>query len=116
MTPTARALADLRRMGFVSWVVEATIANKFKRDLFNCIDILAIKGTTTLAIQVTSGDHHAERVQKVLANQYLSAMLAANWEVEVWSYRKSTKDGWTLRTERIHGQTESTNRETAAVA
>ena len=93
-------------MGFVSWVVEATIANKFKRDLFNCIDILALNGPVTLAIQVTSGSNHASRVNKILANEYLGAMLAANWEVEVWSYRKSTKDGWTLRTERIDAKSQ----------
>lgn len=113
ITPTARALARLRHDKWYPWVVEATI-QRFKRDLFNCIDILAIKGTDTLAIQVTSGSNHAARVRKVLDNQYLDAMLEAGWLVEVWSYTKPASGFWTLRAERIDREKLTEHRLTGA--
>jgi hypothetical protein len=93
---------ELRDRGYRAWVVEATI-RQFKRDLFNCIDVLAIAPGQTLAVQVTSGDNHAARATKVRANQYLDAMLAAGWIVEVWSYRKNVHGRIMGRRERILG-------------
>ena len=101
MTPTARALKELRAEGWVPWVVEATV-HTFKRDLFNCIDVLAIKDKVTLAIQVTSGNNHAARVHKVRDNQYLPIMLEVGWQVEVWSYRKNAVGRYVGRREQIH--------------
>jgi hypothetical protein len=102
MTPTARALIELRKLGYIPWVVESRISNFVKRDLYNCVDILAIKGTETLAVQVTAGSAHANRVAKVKANEYLALMLGAGWAVEVWSYRKSAlTNRWVTRREPI---------------
>lgn len=98
-TPSARALSDLRDLGYSPWVVESRITNFVKRDLFNCIDILAIKGNETLAVQVTAGSAHAARLKKVQESEYLPLMLGAGWGVEVWSYRKSAAGKWVLRRE-----------------
>ena len=91
MTPSARAMKDLRDLGYVPWVVETRITSFLKRDLFNCIDILALRGNETLAVQVTSGSNHADRMTKVRASEYLALMLGAGWQVEVWSYRVKGK-------------------------
>jgi len=98
MTPSAMCMRDLRLLGYVPWVVEATIAH-FKRDLFNCIDILALKDEQTLAIQVTSGANHAHRSKKVRESMYLGKMLQACWNVEVWSYSKTAAGTYKLRRE-----------------
>lgn len=43
MTPTARALAECRRRGWIAQVVEQTIPHSFiKRDFLGCIDIIAL--------------------------------------------------------------------------
>jgi hypothetical protein len=100
MTPSARALTDLRKDGWTPWVVESTIRH-FKRDLFNCIDILAIRDGVTLAVQVTAGSAHANRATKVRNNEYLPLMLGAGWRVEVWSYRKAANGRYVRRVEHI---------------
>lgn len=91
----------LVELGYVPWVVERNITPIIKRDLYNVIDILALKGGETLAIQVTAGSVHAARATKVRECEYLPTMLAAGWRVEVWSYRKSAAGKWVLRTEPI---------------
>jgi hypothetical protein len=74
-----------------------------KRDLFNVVDILAIRDTSTLAVQVTAGSAHANRVAKVMDCEYLPLMLGAGWIVQVWSYRKSAAGKWVRRIEPIEG-------------
>jgi hypothetical protein len=76
--------------------VERWLGNH-KSDLYGCIDIVALKGNITLAIQVTAGSAHAARVTKVKEAQYLPLMLEAGWVVEVWSYRKSARTGRYVR-------------------
>jgi hypothetical protein len=82
-------------------VVEARITAFLKRDLFNCIDILAIKDGQTLAVQVTAGSAHANRATKVRENEYLPLMLGAGWIVQVWSYRKGANGRYSRRVEQI---------------
>lgn len=86
------------------WVVESNLQRFVKRDLFNCIDLLALRGTETLAIQVTSGDNHAARCNKILANEYLARIVEAGWIVEVWSYRKGANGRYSRRQERLRGK------------
>jgi predicted RecB family endonuclease len=101
MTPTARALSDLRKEGWTPWVVESRITPFVKRDLFNCIDILAIRDGQTLAVQVTAGSAHANRATKVRSNEHLPLMLGAGWIVQVWSYRKGANLRWVRRVEEM---------------
>lgn len=67
MTPTARTLLELRKRGWLAQVVEQTIPHTFiKRDLFGCIDIIALDGQPgVLGIQVTSSSNVAARVTKM---------------------------------------------------
>lgn len=95
-------MEHLRDDGYTPWVVERRIG-PFTRDLFGCIDLLAIRGTVTLAIQVTSGDNHPARARKVMEAEHLPMMLAAGWLVEVWSYRKLASGRYARRVERING-------------
>ncbi len=90
MSPTARALADLKEMGFIAQVVERWNAFARRRvDLFNIVDIVALReGVGVLFVQCCAGSSHAARVAKVKAEPRLSTILASGARVEVWSYRK----------------------------
>lgn len=83
MSPTERTLKWLRTQGYTCAVVERRIPHTFTtRDLFGCIDIVAIKPGQlgVLGVQVTSAAHLADRTRKVLAEPR-SAMWRAcgNW-------------------------------------
>lgn len=95
-SPSALAMEHLRELGYVPWVVERNLTPIIKQDLFSVIDILALRGNETLAVQVTSSPNHANRATKVRKCEYLPLMLGAGWVVQVWSYK-----GDVLRREQI---------------
>ncbi len=105
-SPTQRARKDLKAMGAVSQIVEHWNPHAFKKqDLFGFIDIIALIGPNTIGIQVTTGDHHAERREKILAIPEARAWLVAGNMIEVWSYSKRGAKGkikkWECRKEEI---------------
>jgi hypothetical protein len=120
-SPTARALAECKRRGWICQVVEQTIPRTFiKRDFLGVIDIIAIQPaghyedsegplyTPTgfiLGIQVTSGSNHAARIAKAKAEPRLTAWLSAGARFVVWSWAKQGARGkrkqWRLREEAV---------------
>ena len=109
MSPTARSLAELRKRGFRADVVEQWIPRaKIRKDLFGCIDIVAIgKDGRLLGIQATTGDNHAARCTKLINHDNYAAICNSPIELWVWSWRKSAKDNrWKLREEYLGGGTE----------
>lgn len=68
-SPTARALELYRSLGFAVDKVEQRLPHCFiTRDLFNCLDLVAMKeGVGIVGVQVTSGDNHAARKTKICA-------------------------------------------------
>ncbi len=107
---TARALKDLRGMGFMPWNVEQTIPHTFiKRDAYGFADLLACRpGVGVLLIQVTGGGNHAARRTKMLGDDI--APRVAHWllsggRVEIWSYdlrgERGVRKTYTLRREEI---------------
>ena len=106
MSPTQRTLADLRSHGAVVGVVEHW--NQFAKrrvDLFGFIDIVALIGPNTIGIQCTSGDNHAARRTKILAEPKALAWLKAGNLIEVHSWSKLGARGerkvWVCRKEEI---------------
>ena len=97
MSPTARTLAKLRQSGWVAEVVEKTIPRiNIKKDLFNCIDIIAIReNRPVLAIQATTMDHRMERVRKSESLDSTKVWLSTGSRFQVWCWRR-LKSGWTL--------------------
>ena len=84
-----RVLARLRASGYTAETVEHWNAHtRRKHDLFGVIDVLGVGPAGTLAVQVTSRAHIADRVAKIQASEALPAMLAAGWRVQVWGYDK----------------------------
>lgn len=106
-SPTARSLAELKKLGFYAQVVEKW--NPFARvrqDLFGVIDIVVICPNGILGIQATSGPNHSARREKALAEPRLLKWLEAGGSFEVWSWAKQGPRGgkkvWTLRREAIN--------------
>jgi hypothetical protein len=102
-SPTSRTLQLLKAEGFLAEVVERRLPRCFiTRDLFGCIDVLAVRaGEPPLGVQATSGSNAAARLAKALAVPELRAWLAAGCRFEVWSWRKAGPAGkrktWQVR-------------------
>lgn len=89
MTPTARTLAALRTDGWLAEVVERwNPYARIRRDLFNMVDILAVRSAETLAVQVTAGSGVSARCAKLNASAALPVLLTAHWRMEVHGWRK----------------------------
>jgi hypothetical protein len=105
ITPTARTLAECRKRGWQADVVERRLTRTIKRDLFGCIDIVAITPEGMLGIQATSGSNHSARLVKAKQEPRLQAWLGVGARFEVWSWAKKGKRGkrkrWMLRTEEV---------------
>lgn len=97
MSPTARTVQRLRKLGYHAAVVEQWIPHThIKRDLFNWVDVLALDGRGFYGIQVTTGDHAAERLQKARGNRALVAWYQVGGKLAVWAWSKyavKRKDG-----------------------
>ena len=84
--------------GYLPEVVEKRIPGcGLSKDLFGCVDILALGNRETLAIQVTSASNVAARIKKVREADALPRMREAGWRVQVWG----TKNGIVHRIEDI---------------
>ncbi len=128
-SPTARTLAELRRRGWTAQVVERPW-NKFSKvtlDLFGVIDLVAIVPPRfdvvlihgqqprclqlgyILGIQATTGAHHANRREKILAEPRAKEWGDAGGRLELWTWSqrvaykangsKAVRPSWTLRVE-----------------
>lgn len=92
-SPTSHTLAYLRRCGHVAEVVERWLPKvNRKRDLFGCIDIVAVRRGEigVLAVQATSLSNISARLAKARGQSSLSVWLAAGqrFEVHGW-YRRN---------------------------
>lgn len=106
MSPTQRALAELKKQGVTCQVVEKwNPYAKIRQDLFGCIDIVALMENSIFGIQVTSGSNHSQRILKIKAEPRLYSWLRHGGRLQVWSYSKKGKKGerklWTLRKEEV---------------
>jgi hypothetical protein len=105
-SPTARALAELRKLGALAQVVERwSQFAKVRQDLFGFVDLLYVLGANIVAVQVTSGGNHASRKAKIVAEPRARVWLEAGGLIELWSYSLKGKVGkrklWSCRKEAI---------------
>ena len=88
MSPTRRSLMLLAEQGWLASVVEQRIPHtNITRDLFGVIDIVAIRGCHTLAVQTTSASNVNARLNKIAASPHLSAIEASGWRFTVHGWR-----------------------------
>lgn len=105
MTPSGRCLAHARELGWLADVVERRITKILTKDLFGCIDLVALDGRPgVLGIQATSRSNVSARVRKIQEECWPAAeawLLAGN-RLEVWGWGKMKPRGekrprWRLR-------------------
>lgn len=97
LTHKEQAKRHLESLGWEVGDVERVIRNRGKAvsfDLFGFIDLLAIKGTRTLGLQVTDHTHISHRTSKMKQEARLWTCLEAGWEIEAWGVRNyAARDG-----------------------
>ena len=99
-SPTSRTLKLLRDEGWRAAVVEKWIPGvNIRKDLFEFIDILALKGGETLAVQACAASSMSARQHKIVDDcaEQLSDVREAGWRVEVIGWRKNSKGRWVAR-------------------
>jgi len=97
MSPTQRSLRHLRERGYLVAVVERWNPHaRIRQDLFGWIDLLAIKGNETLAVQTTASAV-AAHVQKISDSETLATVRKAGWRILVHGWRKNAAGRYILR-------------------
>lgn len=96
LSPTTLTLRHLRAEGWTVEVVERWNPHaRIRQDLFGFIDLLAIRGNETLAVQTTSATNAAARLNKIVAHENARAVLRAGWRIEVHGWKK-VRGKWAL--------------------
>jgi hypothetical protein len=106
---TQMSLKKLREEGWTCEVTEKwnSFAGPFgiRQDLFDFIDIIAIKNDVgIMAIQTTSRGHVKERLRKMSRNPFVSTWLLAGGLIEVHGWDKSGPRHPTLPAGRLYCQ------------
>ena len=97
MSLTARSTAHLRDLGYMVATVEHYNSfTKRKHDLFGCIDLLAIGNGETVAVQVTSKPHLANRRHKIEEAEAYPEMIRSGWKIVLHGWWKE-KNRWQLK-------------------
>lgn len=103
MNPTARSIAKLKADGYCVATVERWIPTTpagyrgplLRKDAFGFADLLLVKvgviGATL--VQVTTGDNHSKRLDKIKASAEAAIWLAAGNRILLTSWSKKGKAG-----------------------
>lgn len=95
MTPTELTLKHLRAEGWTVAVVERWNPHaRIRQDLYGFIDILALRGSETLAVQATSYTNMSARIKKIAEIETVAAVREAGWTIWVIGWRK-VNNRWT---------------------
>ncbi len=99
MTPTQLTLRHLRADGWTAEIVERWNPHaRVRNDLYGFIDVLALRGTETLAVQTTSATNVSARVHKIADSPHVAAVREAGWLIVVHGWAKKS-NRWTLTKE-----------------
>ncbi len=95
-SPTQLTLKHLRDEGWTAEVVEHWNPHaRIRKDLMGFIDVLAVRGPETLAVQTTSAANVSSRIRKIADSPHIAAVREAGWAVHVHGWKK-VKGRWTL--------------------
>ena len=80
--------------------------SKTRKDLFDILDLLCIDKTggkefTTVGVQVTTMGQRNPHLKKMKASKNLELLKQAGWRIELHSWRKLKKTGWTNKVETL---------------
>ena len=99
MTPTQLTLRHLRNDGWTAEVVEKWNPHaQVRNDLFGFVDVLAVRGPETLAVQTTSAANVSARVRKIADSPTIGAVREAGWRILVHGWAKKS-NRWVLARE-----------------
>jgi hypothetical protein len=96
-SPTQLSKKHLEAQGYTVAITEHW--NSFARirqDLFGFIDILALRGDETLAVQTTSKSNISSRVKKIADNEHVGAVRDAGWIIHCHGWYKEN-GRWKLK-------------------
>jgi hypothetical protein len=91
LTPKARTLARLRRLGYLADVCERWLPRAHRRrDLFGLADVIAVhrREPGVLLVQATTAAHAPDRLARARGRPELPAWLRAGGAFEVWGWAK----------------------------
>lgn len=89
LSPTQLSLRLLRENGYTAQVVEVWNPHaRIRQDFLGIIDIIALRGEETLAVQCTSAAGVSARVKKMAESPNIGAMREANWRILCWGWAK----------------------------
>ncbi len=93
-SPTQLSLAHLRKDCDAVQVVEKWNPHaRIRQDLFGFIDILALRGEETIAVQSTSWDNVGSRATKIAESDLVGFVRKAGWSILIHGWRKNKKTG-----------------------
>jgi len=97
-SPTQLTLKKLRSEGYTTvQIVERWNAfAKIRQDLFQIIDVLAVKDGETIGIQVTSKTNVPARIRKIEECEHLNNLRDASWKILVHGWYKEN-NRWKLK-------------------
>ena len=94
-SPTQLSIKKLKDEGYTVAVVEHWNSwAKIRQDLFGFIDIIALKGNETLAVQTTTATNMSARVKKISDNEYVGKVREAGWLIHVHGWHQDDKRKW----------------------
>ena len=89
-SPTQLTLRELKKATEHVQVVERWCPfSRRRKDLFEVIDVLALVGNETVAVQTTSWANVSARAKKMAECKHLPAMREAGWKILIHGWRKS---------------------------
>ncbi len=95
-SPTQLTLKLLRDEGWTAEIVEHWNPHAhIRKDLLGFIDVLAVRGPDTLAVQTTSAANVSSRIRKIADSPHIHAVREAGWAVRCHGWKK-VKGRWTL--------------------
>jgi hypothetical protein len=91
-SPTQLSLKHLRKTCDCVQVTEHWCSfTRRRKDLFGFIDMLALEGETTIAVQSTSWTNVSARSKKIAESPLIGFVRDAGWRVVIHGWRKNAK-------------------------
>ncbi len=95
MTPTQLSLRELRKQGYLVEVTEHwnPFARK-RKDLFDFIDLIAVKEGVILGVQTTTASNMNARIKKIKEHPNYPLVKASGIQVIVEGWKKNKSNRW----------------------
>ena len=91
-SPTQLSLKELRKACDSVAVVEHWNPHaRIRQDLFGFVDILALSGPDTIAVQATSWANVSARAKKIAESPHVDSVRKAGWKILIHGWRKNKK-------------------------